>query len=360
MNEAGHMRLALELARLGEGDVNPNPLVGVVIEKDGHIVGRGYHRRYGGPHAEVFALNEAGDAARGATLITPLEPCSHHGKTPPCTDRIIAAGIARVIVGVRDPNPLISGRGIEQLRAAGIDVVEGVLAEECRVLNEVFLHYITRRLPFVQLKMATSLDGRIATRAGDAKWISCEASRIEAHRMRRRLSSILVGVGTVIADDPRLSVRHVFGRNPVPIVLDPSGRIPIHARILSSDPPPIIVTDALSAAKEQQLTERGARVWRIPTTEGHFILPKLLKRLGEESIDSVLIEGGGETAATFLSAGLVDKVTWFVAPLLIGGRDAVPAVGGIGAQQISDAVRLERVSLREVGDDLLYSGYPVR
>jgi len=242
--DAEWMRLALELAELGEGDVHPNPLVGAVVASEDRVVGRGYHRRFGGPHAEVFALDEAGEAARGATLYVTLEPCCHHGKTPPCTDRIIAAGVRRVVAAARDPNPEVDGGGIASLRAAGIDVTEGVLHDEARRQNEIFFTFVERRRPFVQLKLAVSLDGRIATKTGDSQWISSEASRTDVHRLRRKFMSVLVGVQTVLSDDPLLTVRHVVGPNPVPIVLDRRGRFPPSARLLDAHASPIMRCDS--------------------------------------------------------------------------------------------------------------------
>jgi diaminohydroxyphosphoribosylaminopyrimidine deaminase/5-amino-6-(5-phosphoribosylamino)uracil reductase len=358
VNETDAMRLALDLARLGEGDVNPNPLVGAVVLRDGVVVGRGYHQRFGGPHAEVFALEEAGERARGATLVVTLEPCCHHGKTPPCTERIIEAGVRRVVYATADPNPLVSGRGAAHLREAGIDVDEGLLASEAREQNEIFARFVTTGRPFVQLKLAASLDGRIATRTGDSRWITGELSRTEAHRLRRRFSSVLVGVRTVLADDPELTVRHVPGRSPIPIVLDPSGRVPTSARLFSAHESPIVATCSIPREKEEALRSRGARVWHLCESARRLDLAQLLERLGAEGVDSVLVEGGGETAAAFLEAGLVDKVTTFLAPILIGGRDAVPAIGGVGADVIAHALRLERVTVRRFGDDLCITGYP--
>jgi len=357
VNDDDAMRLALDLARLGEGDVNPNPLVGAVIIKDGRIVGRGWHRRFGGPHAEVFALNEAGDAARGATLYVTLEPCCHHGKTPPCTERVIDAGVARVVVAARDPNPIVDGKGIACLRGAAIDVEEGILSDEAFRRNEIFFTFARTGRPFVLVKIAASLDGRIATRHGDSKWISGPASRLEAHRLRRRFASVLVGVSTVVADDPQLSVRHVVGRDPVPIVLDPTGRVPEDARLLALNLEPIVVTSTMEPDKERRLSERGVRVWRIPLSAGRLDLAHLLRRLAETSIDSVLVEGGGETAASFLEAGLVDKVEIFIAPILIGGRESTPSLGGVGVAQVADAWHVEDVSIARLGDDLRITGY---
>jgi len=359
-SDAELMQLALRLAEFGEGGVNPNPLVGAVVAADGEIVGRGYHRRFGGPHAEVIALDEAGPRARGATLAVTLEPCAHHGKTPPCSDRVIESGVARVIVACRDPNPLVNGQGIRALRAAGIEVVEGVLGDDARRQNEIFFAFTTRGRPFVLLKLAISLDGRIATRTGDARWITSEAARRESHRLRRKCAAVLVGIGTAIADDPQLTVRHVSGRDPVPIVLDSRGRIPPASRLLDPVRRPIIATASMSASNERALAERGARVWRLPGTSGRVDLPALLDRLAAEAIDSVLVEGGSETAAAFLEENLVDKVQFHIAPLLIGGREAVPAIGGRGADRVADALRLSDVRVEALGDDLIYTAYPPR
>jgi len=354
------MRIALDLARKGEGETNPNPLVGAVVVRNSEIVGKGYHHSFGGPHAEVFALDEAGDAARGATLYVTLEPCSHHGKTPPCTERIIAAKIARVIIACRDPNPLVDGGGVAILRKGGIEVEEGLLEEEARRANEIFFKFITTGRPFVQLKLAESLDGKIATRTGDAKWISGADSRAEVHRLRRRFAAVLVGVGTVIADDPRLTVRHVAGRDPLRIVLDGRGRIPLAATLLREEGRTIVITATMAREKEEALLSLGTEVWRPPGNEGNINLSAFLQRLGEENIDSLLVEGGGETAAAFLAASLVDKVAFFIAPILIGGRDAIPTIGGAGAEQVSEALHLKRVEIERIGEDLLVTGYPER
>ncbi|MCX6094271.1 MAG: bifunctional diaminohydroxyphosphoribosylaminopyrimidine deaminase/5-amino-6-(5-phosphoribosylamino)uracil reductase RibD [Candidatus Bipolaricaulota bacterium] len=356
MTDQEWMRLAINLAELGEGDVNPNPLVGAVVVRDDQVVGRGYHRRFGGPHAEIHALDEAGDAARGATLYVTLEPCCHYGKTPPCTDRILQSGIRRVVVAAADPNPVISGRGLATLRAAGIEVTEDVLAEAALRQIEIFRKYITTGLPFVHLKLATSLDGRIATKTGDARWISSEASRIRAHQLRRRHAAILVGIGTALSDDPRLDVRHVFGRSPTPIVLDAHGGLPLTARLLRTGLSPIVAASAVPPERRCALEQAGCRVWEIPSPEGGVDLPLLVRRVGEAGLDSILVEGGGETAASFLAAGLVDRVSFFVAPLLIGGRDAVPAIGGLGIDRVEDAARLVDVTTEPIDGDLLISG----
>ena len=358
MNDEKFMRGALKLAQKGEGAVNPNPLVGAVVVKDEIIVGQGYHRKYGGPHAEITALEEAGKDAQGATLYVTLEPCCHHGQTLPCTQQIIAAEIRRVVVACRDPNPLVNGKGIAGLRKVGIEVTEGVLEEDARCVNEIFFKFITTGLPFVHLKLATSLDGKIATRTGDSKWITGEASRTEAHRLRRKYSTVLVGVGTVIADDPQLTVRNVSGRNPIRLVLDAEGAIPLEATLLNDGAPATVVTTAMPEGKEIALRSLRKEVWRFPSEEGRVDLAALLKHLGEKQLDSVLIEGGSETAASFLEARLVDKVSIFVAPILLGGRDAVSSVGGKGAESISSAIPLRNVGVEQIGEDIHIYGYP--
>jgi diaminohydroxyphosphoribosylaminopyrimidine deaminase/5-amino-6-(5-phosphoribosylamino)uracil reductase len=358
MHEA-FMRRALELARRGEGYTRPNPLVGAVLVKGGQVIAEGFHARYGGPHAEAVALEQAGDEARGSDLYVNLEPCVHHGKTPPCVDRIIAAGIRRVIIAVRDPNPLVNGKGVDKLRAAGIEVVEGVLAEEARKLNEIFFHWITTRRPFVALKLAMSLDGKIATRTGASRWITGPEARKRVHELRRRHAAVLVGIGTVLADDPRLTVREVEGPQPLRIVLDSRGRVPLSARVLDGEAKTLIATtEAMPPEKETALREKGAEVWRLPVREGKVDLEALLEQLAEEEIDSVLVEGGGEVAWSFLSRGLVQKVYFFYAPLVLGGRDAVPAVGGEGYPSPTVALRLTGLGVETVGEDILVRAYP--
>jgi len=358
MSDERFMHLALALAELGLGDVNPNPLVGAVIVNDGEIVGRGAHRAFGGPHAEVFALEEAGDRARGATLYVTLEPCCHHGKTPPCTDRIIAADIRKVIYAVEDPNPEVCGKGAAQLRDSGIEVECGLLSALAETQNEVFLTFSRTGTPFVELKLAMSLDGRIATRTGDAKWISGEESRTEGHRLRRKHAAIAVGVETVIADDPILNVRRVVGKDPVPIVLDSTGRISRDCKLLQAPSSAIVATSSMPESVARAIRKTGAQVWYLPDDRDRVSIPALLQRLAEAQLDSLLIEGGGEVAASFLEADAVDKVSFFYAPILIGGRDATPAVGGMGIARVANALRLTRMEIRQLGSDLYVSGYP--
>ncbi len=355
------MRRALELARQGEGYTRPNPLVGAVVVADGEVIAEGYHARYGGPHAEAVALERAGDAARGADLYVNLEPCVDFPgkKTPPCTEKLIVAGVRRVFIAVRDPNPSVSGKGIERLRAAGIEVIEGVLADEAVELNEIYFHWIKKRKPFVSLKLALSLDGRIATRTGDSRWITGREARRRGHELRRRHAAVLVGVNTVLADDPELTVREVPGPNPLRIVLDSRGRTPPSARVLNGAAGTLVATTgAMSPERERALRARGAEVVRLATRDGRVDPGALLGWLGERGIDSVLVEGGGEVAWSFLSQGLVHKLYLFYGPVVIGGRDAIPSVGGEGFPNLGGAMRFEIRRVERLGPDLLVTAYP--
>ncbi|MCX7750945.1 MAG: bifunctional diaminohydroxyphosphoribosylaminopyrimidine deaminase/5-amino-6-(5-phosphoribosylamino)uracil reductase RibD [Candidatus Bipolaricaulota bacterium] len=354
------MRRALELARRGWGWTRPNPLVGAVVVKDGEIVGEGWHAVRGGPHAEEVALRAAGARAQGADLYLTLEPCvDFPGKcTPPCVDALLAAGIRRVIVATRDPNPCVDGRGLHRLQEAGVEVIEGVLADEARKLNEVFFHWIRTRTPFVVLKLALSLDGKIATRTRRSRWITGEESRRVVHLLRARYGAVLVGVGTVLADDPSLTVREAEGPQPLRVVLDSAGRIPLEAKVLSPEAPTVVATtDRMPDSVEEALRGKGAEVWRLPTVGGEVDLRALLRRLGERT-DSVLVEGGSEVAWSFLARGLVHKIAFFYAPLVLGGREAVPAVGGEGVANPAEGIRIRNLEVERVGEDLLLTGYP--
>ena len=361
-----YMRRALELAERGWGHTNPNPLVGAVIVKDGEIIAEAYHQRFGGPHAEALAIERAGKAARGADLYVNLEPCVHYpGKrTPPCVEAIIQAGIRRVVVATRDPTPQIHGRGIEQLRQAGIEVIEGILKREAQKLNEIRAKYATTKTPFVALKYAMTLDGKVATRTGDARWISSEESLRYAHRLRARYAAVLVGIGTVLKDDPQLTVRKFEGRDPWRLVLDSRGRIPLDAQILHvrSDAPTVIVTCTMSPEKERQLKElktpTSLEIWRLPAdAQGHVDLNALLQRLGKREIDSVLVEGGPTVAASFVERGLVDKLIAFVAPKVVGGEKAPSPIGGQGVERMADALLLKDVEIQQLGPDVVIEGY---
>jgi diaminohydroxyphosphoribosylaminopyrimidine deaminase/5-amino-6-(5-phosphoribosylamino)uracil reductase len=350
------MKLCLQLAEKGKGFVSPNPLVGAVIVKEGEIVGKGFHPRFGAPHAEVFALREAGEKARGATLYVNLEPCCHYGKTPPCTKAIIEAGIKRVVIGMIDPNPIVNGKGIEELREKGIEVEVGVLEEKARKLNEAYAKFIKERVPFVILKMAQSLDGKIATKSGESKWITGEKARRFVHKLRSECDAVLVGANTVLLDNPSLTA-HGMGRDPKRIVLDGKGRVPPEAEVFRSGVERFVFTTKFSPSNwRKALEERGVGVI---VSEGEEVdIKGLLEELGKRGIASLLVEGGGETAGAFLEAGMVDKILFFVAPIIIGGREAKTSVEGKGCQNLQEAVKLNYLNIRKLGNDILIEAYP--
>lgn len=353
-----HLRAALREAEKGLGRTHPNPPVGAVLVRDGRVVGRGHHARAGGPHAEIVALRAAGDRARGADLYTTLEPCSHWGKTPPCTLAIVEAGIRRVVVGSRDPNPKVNGRGLAHLRAAGLEVVEGVLRGPCDALAAPWFHFITTGRPFVTLKAAITLDGRIATASGDARWVTGAAARAEVHRLRDRVDAVLVGAGTARADDPRLTTRLPGGggHDPVRVVLDSRLRLPRSLKLFRqrSEAPTLVATTSGATAR----LGPGVELVRCRARGGRVDLADLLRRLAARGLTHVLVEGGAEVHAAFLEAGLADRVVVYVAPKLLGGGRAWLA--GEGPARMSQALRLEDVEVRRVGDDLVVTGTPAR
>ena len=356
------MEHALTLASKTRGRTSPNPLVGAVIVRNGKIVGEGYHQRAGNAHAEIHALNQAKELAEGATMYVTLEPCCHWGRTPPCTDSIIRAKLADVFVAMIDPNPRVAGNGIRQLEAAGIPVQVGICEEESRQLNEVFIKYITTQLPFVILKSAISLDGKIATASGESQWITSEPSRLKGHEVRAQVDAILVGVGTVMQDDPALTVRLPERQNedPIRIVADSSGRTPLDANVFNPDSNAytlIAVTESAPLEKIEALKAAGADVLTIEEEGGRVCLRSLMRTLGQMEITSVLIEGGGEINAAALHAGIVDKVMFFVAPKLIGGKDAPGAIGGRGIACLAEAFELCDVKTSQIGTDYLIEGY---
>ena len=357
------MREALRLARNAVGRTAPNPLVGAVIVREGRIVAAGWHREAGTPHAEIHALRMAEGLARGATLYVTLEPCAHYGRTGPCTKAVAEAGIRRVVVAMRDPNPLVAGKGIRILEEAGLEVTVGVLEDEARRLNEVFLKWIATKMPFVVLKTAMSLDGKIATHTGDSQWITNEAARLRVHRYRDAYEAILVGIGTVLADDPSLTARlpDGTGRNPLRIVVDSLARTPLTARVVTDGAAPTVIAVTKRAPKERCAALMAAGVRVLVAGDGqHVDLRLLMKRLGQEEITSVFVEGGGKVNFALLAAGLVDKVYAFIAPKLIGGEDALTAVEGEGFARLSDAVELRRVEVESMEGNLLITGYVKR
>lgn len=357
-----YMSRALELAKKGIGYTNPNPLVGAVIVKQNRIIGEGYHKAYGNHHAEVNAFLNATEDVKGATMYVNLEPCSHYGKTPPCAQTIVEKGIKKVIIGMKDPNPLVAGKGIIILKEAGIEVVTGVLEEEGKKLNEIFIKYITTKLPFVIMKTAMTLDGKIATRINDSKWITGELSRKYVHELRHRMAGIMVGIGTVIADDPSLTTRFEDGRgsDPIRIIVDSSARIPLEAKVLNtkSDAKTIIaVTDKAKEEKLKMLEEKGAEIISTPSKNGRVDLKILMKELGERRIDSILLEGGSELNYAALDECIVDKVTAFVAPKIIGGNASKTPVGGQGKAYMEDAINLHCIDIDRFGDDIMIEAY---
>lgn len=355
-----YMSQALELGRRAEGRTRPNPPVGSVVVRNGAIVGKGYHPQAGQPHAEIFALREAGEMARGADLFVTLEPCSHQGRTGPCVEAVIAAGIGRVFIGVPDPNPLVAGRGIAALRAAGIPVRTGILKSECRRLIAPFAKHVTTGLPFVILKSAMTLDGKTATSSGDSRWISGPDSRVHVHRLRDRLDAVMVGIGTVLDDDPRLTTRLPDGgRDPLRIVVDSKLRIPEDAAILTvpSEAATIVVTTcAAPEDKVARLLEMGVEVLQVAEHDGRVDPADLMARLGERGIQSVLLEGGSELNASLLQAGVIDRIMIFIAPVVIGGNDGKGLFAGRGAARIADALRLNDIRVSRFGDDILIEG----
>ena len=357
-----YMKMALRLAARGAGWASPNPMVGAVVVQKGVVVGRGWHRRYGGPHAEVEALRAAGKLARGATVYVTLEPCNHHGKTPPCTEALLAAGVSRVVAATPDSNLNVSGGGTAYLRERGVQVEMGLLAGEVRRLNESWFAWVEKGLPFVIVKAACSLDGKIATRTGDSKWLTGEAARSFGHRLRHECDAILVGIGTVLADDPQLTARLPRGRSkdPIRVVLDSHLRIPLAARLLNLDSPAptwIATTSASPKEKIQALAALGAEVLVMPEKGGRVALKPLLEELGRRRVQSLLVEGGAKVLGAFLDQRLVDKFYFFYAPKILGGMDAYPAVAGRGVARLAEAHQARDLSLRRLGPDLLICGY---
>ncbi len=360
--DAFYMQQAIELSKNGMGFVNPNPLVGAVIVKENRVVGKGWHEYFGGPHAEVNAIREAGSETEGATIYVTLEPCSHYGKTPPCSLAIIQSKFARVVVGSVDPNPLVAGKGIEMIRQAGIEVQSGIMEKEVLELNEVFFKFIRTKLPFVVMKTAISLDGKIATATGDSHWISGEASRKRVHQLRNQYSAVMVGINTALKDDPLLNVRDVEGKskNPVRIVVDSLARIPLQSKLLNTPEIAetiIAVTNHASESKINALKEKGATVFVCPEVKGRVDLSFLMKELATRDIDSILLEGGGTLNFEALRQGVVDKLIAFVAPKILGGKEALTSVEGTGFASLPEAVQIENLKAESSGEDIMITGY---
>lgn len=357
-----YMSRAFELAKFGWGRTNPNPLVGVVIVKNGEIIAEGCHEVVGCAHAEVAAFNNAKQSVEGSTLYVNLEPCSHYGRTPPCANAIIEAGVKKVVVAMVDPNPKVSGKGIQMLKDSGIDVTMGVLEEEAKKLNEIFIKYITQKKPFVIMKTAMTLDGKIASCSGDSKWISGESSREYVHVLRDRVSAIMVGVGTVLKDNPYLTARLLSKecKDPVRIIIDSKGKTPLDSNVFNSSASSGVIigaTSQLDYDKERLFKEKGACIIRADGNAGHVDLDKLMDELYKLEIDSILLEGGGNLNAAALDAGIVDKVLMFISPKIIGGKESMTPVEGLGRQLMKDAVQLKNITINRFDEDVLIEGY---
>lgn len=354
-----YMRRALELAVRGAGHVSPNPMVGAVIVKDGRIIGEGWHERIGGLHAERNAFKHCTEDCTGATIYVTLEPCCHWGRTPPCTDAIMEHKISRVVVGCLDPNPLVAGKGLTILRDAGIECVSGVLEDECLAVNEVFFHYITTKTPFVVMKYAMTLDGRIAAFTGDSKWITGETARRHAHETRKRLSAIMVGIGTVLADDPMLNCRIASGVDPLRLICDSHLRTPLDSQLVrtAKDIPTWIFFADADVSRKAALEDAGVTVIPMPDETGtHVDLAAAMQYLGQQQIDSILLEGGGTLNGEALRLGLVHRVQAYIAPKLIGGSAAHGPVGGAGIARMADALQLDGTTITRLGEDILIEG----
>ena len=353
------MRRALELAQRGMGHVSPNPMVGAVIVKDGRIIGEGWHEHIGGLHAERNAFKHCTEDCTGATIYVTLEPCCHWGRTPPCTDAILEHKIARVVVGCLDPNPLVAGKGLEILRGAGIECDSGVLEDECHAINEVFFHYITTKKPYVVMKYAMTLDGHIAAYTGDSKWITGETARAQVQQTRKWLSSIMVGIGTVLADDPMLNCRIETGVDPIRLVCDSTLRIPLDSQLVrtAKDIPTWVFCANADVRRKTALEDAGVKVIPLPDESGtHVDLAAAMDYLGQEQVDSVLLEGGGTLNGEALRLGLVDRVQAYIAPKLIGGATARGPVEGPGIARMADALTLDDLTITRLDDDILIEG----
>lgn len=358
-----YMKLALELAKKGKGRVHPNPMVGAVIVKDGKIIGQGYHKKCGEGHAEVNAFKDAeekNENVEGAEMYVTLEPCSHFGKTPPCADKIIEKKISKVFIGTLDPNPLVAGRGVKKLKDAGIYVEYGILESECYKLNEVFMKYIVKKEPFVIMKTGMSLDGKVATYSGESKWITGEKSREDVHKLRNELTGIMVGINTVLKDNPELTCRIDGGRNPIRIIVDSTLKIPMDCKIVNTAKEVetiIATTDKSNLDKRKSLEDKKIKVIVVPSKNGKVDLKELMIALGKLKIDSILLEGGGTLNFSALEEGIVDKVKIYIAAKIIGGKDSKTPIEGRGIDSLKDAFKITNLSVSTIEEDILIEGY---
>jgi diaminohydroxyphosphoribosylaminopyrimidine deaminase/5-amino-6-(5-phosphoribosylamino)uracil reductase len=354
-----YMRTALEIAKAGIGQTSPNPVVGAVVVKDGEVVGLGAHLKAGEPHAEVHAIRMAGEKAKGATVYVTLEPCSHYGKTPPCADLLIETGVRRVVIATTDPNPLVAGKGIAKLQKAGIEVQLGVMKEEADELNRVFFHYIATKTPFVTLKYASSLDGKIATSTGESKWITSEAAREDVHRYRAVHDAILVGVNTVIADNPSLTVRlPEGGKNPIRIVLDTHLRTPLDANVIRDGAAETWIVVGSEVSDEKKKRYENEKVQIISLGTPYIDIKELLRVLGEKRITSLFVEGGSHVHDSFIQAGAVNEIVAYFAPKIIGGKQAPTPIGGVGFANMADVMELQIRQVERIGPDIKIVAIP--
>ena len=360
------MQMALDLAKKGEGFTSPNPMVGAVIIKDGKVVGKGYHKAYGEAHAEVNAIDDAGALAENATLYVTLEPCNHKGRTPPCTDKVVASGIRRVVAAMNDPNPDVKGGGLDYLERHGITITVGVCEKQAKRLNEIFIKYVETKRPFTIVKCAATLDGRIATKTGDSRWVTGEESRQFVHQLRHAVDAVMVGINTVEKDDPSLTTRlttrqkNLKQLDPIRIILDTHLRISEKAKLLQlhSDSDTILITAPLvSSDKKARLEKKGVRIIESPVIDGLIDLDRLMDLLGSLGITSLLIEGGGRVFASALSTGIVDKVLFFYAPKILGGDDGIPICKGPGVDLMDNCIQVKDIRVRRFGDDIMVEGY---
>ena len=355
-----YMKRALELAIKGVGMVNPNPMVGAVIVKDNKVIGEGFHEKYGHAHAERNAVKNAVEDIEGATVYVTLEPCAHYGKTPPCVDLLIEKKVRKVVIGMLDPNPLVAGKSIKKLKENNIEVKVGVKEKECRKLNEVFIKYITTKKPFVIMKAGISIDGKIATSSGESKWITSERSRLHSHELRNRMSGIMVGINTVLSDDPSLTYRGEHkGKDPLRIIIDSTLKVPFESKVIKYNNNNTIVAcvENTDLIKKEKLEKMGVKIIETKSKKGKVDLQEVVEKLGKEKIDSILLEGGGTLNFSALKEGIVDKVRFYIAPKIIGGENSKNSVSGQGFYNLDDCVNLKDMSYEQMGNEIVVEGY---
>lgn len=355
-----YMKRALELAVKGIGMVNPNPMVGAVIVKDNKVIGEGFHEKYGHAHAERNAVKNAVEDIEGATIYVTLEPCAHYGKTPPCVDLLIEKKVRKVVIGMLDPNPLVVGKSIKKLKENNIEVKVGVKEKECRKLNEVFIKYITTKKPFVIMKAGISIDGKIATSSGESKWITSERSRLHSHELRNRMSGIMVGINTVLSDDPSLTYRGEHkGKDPIRIIIDSTLKVPFESKVIKYNNNNTIVAcvENTDLIKKEKLEKMGVKIIETKSKKGKVDLQEVVEKLGKEKIDSILLEGGGTLNFSALKEGIVDKVRFYIAPKIIGGENSKNSVSGQGFYNLDDCVNLKDMSYEQMGNEIVVEGY---